>query len=77
MDEDGAWLVEAFLSLGIQVPSQKVRLDPPGTYITVPPITAPEKVLGSLGTVYYIQRCLCPVPGVLDLKWIQVDQMLG
>ena len=26
------------------VPSQKVRLDPPGTYITLPPITVPEKV---------------------------------
>ena len=26
------------------VPSQKVRLDPPGTYIAVSPITVPEKV---------------------------------
>ena len=34
------------ISIGIQSyrTSGSVRLDPPGTYITVPPITVPEKV---------------------------------
>ena len=37
-------VIDAIVELGIQVPSQKVRLEPPGTYITVSPNTVPEKV---------------------------------